>query len=70
MCGMSQNRRFEERYPNGRFLIRKQPLRMVPINGRFWPNPAVGARVSRMTQMGQTRTIAVGSLARQQGVRD
>jgi hypothetical protein len=34
---MGQNRRFEERCPNGRYLIRKRPLRMAPMNGRFWP---------------------------------
>ncbi len=34
MTDMGQNRRFEERYPNGRFLIRKRPLRVAPMNGR------------------------------------
>jgi hypothetical protein len=38
---MGQNRRFEERYPNGRFLIRKRPLQVAPMNGRFWPKAAV-----------------------------
>ncbi len=36
-----QNRPFAERRPNGRFLIRKRPLRVAPMNGRFWPIPAV-----------------------------
>ncbi len=33
----------EERCPNDRFPIRKRPLREVPVNGRSWPNTAVGA---------------------------
>ncbi len=31
---MGQDRRFEQRCPNGRFLIRKQSLREGPVNGR------------------------------------
>ncbi len=38
---LGSNRPFAERRPNGRFLIRKQPLRVAPMNGRFWPIPAV-----------------------------
>jgi hypothetical protein len=38
---MCQHQQLEERYPNRCFLIRKQPLRVAPTNGRFWPIPAV-----------------------------
>jgi hypothetical protein len=31
---MGQNRRFEERCPNGRYLIHKRPLREAPVKGR------------------------------------
>jgi hypothetical protein len=40
-CKKSQTRQFEERYPNGRFLIRKQSLREVPVKGRSWPKIAL-----------------------------
>jgi hypothetical protein len=38
---LGQLRPFAERRPNGHFLIRKRPLRMAPVNGRFWPKAAV-----------------------------
>jgi hypothetical protein len=34
MVVVGQNQPNEERRPNGRFFIRKQPLRMAPMNGR------------------------------------
>ncbi len=34
MSAGGQNRRFEERRPNGCFLIRKRTLRVAPMNGR------------------------------------
>jgi len=30
---------------------------MVPVNGRFWPKAAVGARAGRMTARGQKAPI-------------
>jgi hypothetical protein len=36
-----QNRLFEERYPNGRFPIRKRTLAKDTMNGRSWPISAV-----------------------------
>ncbi len=48
-------RRFAERCPNGRFPIRKRPLRVAPMNGRSWPIPAIGAQASRMTARGHNR---------------
>ncbi len=54
---LGQNRSFAERRPNGRFPIRKRPLRVAPRNDRFWPIPAVGTRASRMTAGGQLPTI-------------
>ncbi len=53
-----QNRPFAERRPNGRFLIRKRPLREAPANGRFWPKAAVALKPSRMSELGQLRTLA------------
>jgi hypothetical protein len=50
-----QNRRFEERYPNGRILIRKQPLRMVSANDHFWPIPAVWQSERLRSGLGQQR---------------
>jgi hypothetical protein len=41
MAASGQNRRFEERYPNGCFPIHKRSLRGGPANGRFWPKTAV-----------------------------
>jgi hypothetical protein len=52
------SRWFEERCPNGCFLIRKRTLREVPVNGRFWPKPAIGARASLMTPRGQNATLS------------
>jgi len=51
-----QNRLFEERYPNGRFPIRKRTLAKDTMNGRSWPNPAIGARASLMTPWGHFRS--------------
>jgi len=41
MSETGQNRRFEERRPNGRFLIRKRSFRQAPANDRFWPKVAL-----------------------------
>ena len=49
-------RRFEESYPNGRFLIGKWTLGMVPVNDHFWPKAAVALKPSRMSELGQQRT--------------
>ncbi len=50
IAGESQNRKgfpgARCELPNGRFFIRKQPLRVAPMNGRFWPIPAVGIQSS------------------------
>ena len=56
IAALGQDRPFAERRPNHRFLICKRPLREVSVNGRFWPNPAIGARASRMSAVGQKRT--------------
>ena len=55
---MGQDRRFEERYSNDCFLIRKRPLRAAPMNGRLWPKAAVALKPSRMSELGQQRTLA------------
>ena len=41
LLAMGQNWPFEERCPNGCFLIRKRPLGMVSVNDRFWPKAAL-----------------------------
>ena len=43
VAASGQVRKYDACWPNDCFLIRKRPLRMVPINGRFWPNPVIGA---------------------------
>jgi hypothetical protein len=50
--------RFDERCPNGRFLIRKRSLRMVPRNVCSWPILAVGGlnlAVARLSDIGGTK---------------
>jgi hypothetical protein len=44
MSPLGQNRWFEERYLNDRYPIRKQTMVNANMNGRSWPNPAIGAR--------------------------
>ncbi len=60
MTALGQHRRFEERCPNDRFLIRKRPLRVAPMNGRFWPMAAVALKSSRMSvlSLGCVETLA------------
>ena len=41
MSGLGQILRFEERCPNGCFLVHKRPLREAPVNGRSWPKVAL-----------------------------
>ncbi len=55
---MGQNRRFEKRCPNGRFLIRKRTLVKDTMNGRSWPISAVPIQSSPMSELGQLRTLA------------
>ncbi len=62
MSVSGQNRRFEERYPNGCFPIHKRSLRGGPANGRFWPKAAIGARACLMTHMGLNRTSSAMSI--------
>ena len=50
-----QLQKYEACWPNDCFLIRKRPLRQAPVNGRLWPNPAIGARTGRVTARGQQR---------------
>jgi hypothetical protein len=40
-----------------RFLIRKRTLGMAPVNDRFWPKAAVALKPSRMSELGQQRTL-------------
>jgi hypothetical protein len=54
---LDQNRRFEERCPNGRFLIRKRPLREVPVNDRFWPKADLRERLES-TQISHSRPLS------------
>ena len=58
MAALDQHRRFQERRPNGRFLIRKRPLRVAPRNDRYWPKAAVALKPSRMSELGQHATFA------------
>ncbi len=55
---MGQNRRFEKRCPNGRFLIRKRTLVKDTMNGRSWPISAVPIQSTPMSELGQLRTLA------------
>ncbi len=50
-------RKYYACWPNDCFLIRKRPLRMAPMNGRFWPKAAVALKPSRMSELGQERTF-------------
>jgi hypothetical protein len=42
---MAKNRRFEKRCLNGRFLIRKQTLGIVPADDCLWPILAIALRL-------------------------
>ncbi len=55
---MGQNLPNEEHRPKDRFVIRKRTFGEAAANDCFWPIPAVGVRASRMTAMGQLRTLA------------
>jgi hypothetical protein len=41
MTATDLSRRFEERYPNGRFRIRKRTFGQAAANDRSWPIPVV-----------------------------
>ncbi len=43
---------------NDRFPFRKLPLREAPVKGYFWPKAAVALKPSRMSELGQLRTLA------------
>jgi hypothetical protein len=64
MTATDLSRRFEERYPNGRFRIRKRTFGQAAANDRFWPKADLRER-RESTQTGHsrplTRTSAMGS---------
>ena len=53
-----QLRKYDAVWPNDRYQIRKPPLREAPAKGRFWPKAAVALKPSRMSELGQLRTLA------------
>ncbi len=53
---LGQNRRFEGRCPNDRYLICKRTLAKDTMNDRSWPKAAVALKPSRMSELGQQRT--------------
>ena len=52
MSVVGRNQPSEKHRPNDRSLIRKQPFRMAPMNGRLWPKAAVALKPSQMTARG------------------
>jgi hypothetical protein len=71
MSSRSPNQRFEERSPNGRFLIGTRILSEVTVKGHFGPSQAVGLDPvqrllgvnSRLSSRSPVATLAEGEAA-------